>query len=120
MIVPSFAEDPLGSNDIIAKMTRDLDLQQDQISNITPIIEKYSIAFADLQKSINDGTINPSAVDSQKQGLEAQETQELSPYLKPDQLSRWGSIQGQIFPQKDKDSGDENTDTDQYSNMPNH
>lgn len=108
------AQDSTSSSDIIAKMESELDLQPEQVFNITPIIEKYTMEFQDLQKSIKDGTMNPSAVDSQRQGIEAAETQDLSQYLKPNQLSEWRSMQAQTEPQK----GDENADADQYSNLP--
>jgi hypothetical protein len=114
--MPALAQDSLSSNDIITKMKTQLDLQDDQVTNITPVIEKYTMAFEDLQKSIDDGTINPSAIDSQRQGIEAEETQELSQYLKPNQLSEWNSMQGQLYQQKD--TGDTNADSDTYSNLP--
>jgi hypothetical protein len=117
--VPGLAQDQPSSNDIIVKMKTGLDLQEDQVTNITPIIEKYSIEFQDLQKSINDGTINQSAIDSQRQGIEDAETQELSAYLKPYQLSQWRELQGQIYQQKDNgNSDDANDDADEYSNLP--
>jgi len=118
--MPGFAQDQPDSNDIITKMKTDLNLQENQVTNITPIIEKYSIAFHDLQRSIDDGTINPSAIDSQKQQLKAAEAQELSQYLRPDQMSQWNYIQGQMEQKKDKDSSDGNADTDEYSNLPRH
>ena len=117
----SFAQEPSDSNDTIGKMKTGLDLQEDQVTNITPIIEKYSIAFHDLGQSIDAGTINPSAIDSQRHGLEAQETQELAQYLKPNQLSQWREMQGQMFQQKDSDDDEANAteDADRYTNMPN-
>jgi len=116
--VPALARDSQSPNDIIVKMKTELDLQDDQVFNITPIIEKYSMAFSDLQKSIDDGTINQSAIDSQRQGLEAQETQELSVYLKADQLSRWRDMQSQMDQPKDSGSGESDTAADEYSNLP--
>ena len=110
-----FAQEDLSSNDIITKMKNDLNLQEDQVTNITPIIEKYTIAFTDLQKSIDDGTINPSVIDSQRQQLRAAEAQEISPYLTANQISQWNYIQGQMD-QKNKSDG--NLDDDQYSNLP--
>jgi len=118
LIIPAYAQDQYNSSDIISKMTTALDLQEDQVTNITPIIEKYSIAFADLQKSIKDGTINSSAIESQWHGLEDTETQELSQYFKPNQLSEWRDMQSQIYRQNGQDSGD-NSNADQYSNLPN-
>jgi len=117
--LPAGAQTQLSSDDIITKMKTDMDLQEDQVTNITPIIEKYTTAFGDLQKSIKDGTINPSTIDSQRQDLEASETQELSQYLKPYQLSEWRQMQGQLDQQKDNGNGDADPDADEYSNLPN-
>ena len=113
-----FAQAQQSAEDIINKMKTDLDLREDQVAKITPIIEKYSMAFHDLQKSIDDGTINPSAIDSQRAQLKSAESQELSPYLKPYQISQWNSIQGQMEQMKDKDSNEGNAEADQYSNLP--
>ena len=119
--MPVFAQDVPSSNDIIAKMRTSLDLQEDQVTNITPIVEKYTIAFHDLQRSIEDGTINPSVVDSQRRGLEAAETQELSQYLKPNQVSLWWGMQGQMEHRKVNISNDHaDADADRYSNLPNY
>jgi len=115
----SWSQDQMSSNDIITKMKNTLDLQEDQVHNITPIIDKYTTAMNDLQKSINDGTINSSAVDSQKQGIEAAETQEISSYLKPYQLSEWGQLQAQIYQQHNDGNSDADAGGDQYSNLPN-
>ena len=118
LVSSSWAQEGPNANDVVARMKTQLDLQEDQVTNITPIIEKYAIAFADLQKSIDDGTINPSAVDSQRQGIEAQETQELATYLKPYQLSEWRQMQSQMDQGKGQDSGEATSDSDQYSNLP--
>ena len=67
MAMPAFAQEPQSANDIVKKMKTLKFMQQDQVTNITPIIENIRVAFHDLQKSIDDGTINPSAIDSQKQ-----------------------------------------------------
>ena len=117
MASPSWSQEDQSSNDIIVQMTTDLNLQNDQVTNITPIIQKYTIAFADLKKSIQDGTINPSAIDSQRQQLKAAEAQELSQYLTANQINQWSYIQNQ---QQEKDNGesDDKPDPDQYSNMP--
>ena len=120
--MPAFSQVSPSSNEIIGKMKAQLDLQYDQVTNITPIIEKYSIAYQDLQKSIDDGTINPSAIDSQRQAIEAQETQEISAYLKPNQLSEWRDMQAQMDRPKDKENSndDPNADAeaDRYTNLP--
>jgi hypothetical protein len=105
---------------IISKMKTEMDLQDDQITNVTPVIEKYTAAYYELQKSIDDGTINPSAIDSQKKGIEDSETQDLSQYLKPDQLSKWRDMQDQLYQQQINEDDDANAemDSDTYSNLP--
>ncbi len=84
--IPAFAQTPPSANDIVLKMQHDLNLSQDQVANITQVIQRYVDASNDLQKSIEDGTINQSAIDSQKQQLKAAEEQGLSQYLRSYQL----------------------------------
>jgi len=119
---PVFAQSQQNANDIILKMQHDLNLSQDQVANITQIIERYVDASNDLQKSIDDGTMNPSAVDSQRQQIKAAEEQGIAQYLRSDQLTEWNQIQGQMDQQKDNGDSDANvdanTDSDQYSNLP--
>jgi len=117
-IEPVLAQDAPDTNDIVAKMKVELNLQDDQVYHITPVIEKYAMALHDLQKSIDDGTINPSVVDSQKQQIQAAEDQELSRYLRPDQISQWNYIQGQSNQNKNIDANDDREDADAYSNLP--
>jgi hypothetical protein len=120
--IPVFAHAQQSANDIINKMQHDLNLSQDQVANITQIIERYTMASNDLQKSIDDGTINQSAIDSQRQQIKAAEDQGIAQYLRSDQLSEWNNIQSQMDQQKDKDSsGDDagtSADADEYSNLP--
>ena len=118
--IPTFAEDQPSSNDIMQKMQTTLDLQEDQITNITPIIEKYENTFHDFQKSVDDGTINPSAIDSQRQGIEDEETQDLSQYLKPNQITEWRQMQKEIYEKGNQDSGEGSADADGTSNLPNY
>lgn len=110
-VTPCLADQDVAS--IIEQMRSTLDLQSDQVTNVTPIIERYADLFAQFQKSVSDGTINASSVDSQRQQLEAQETQELSQYLKPYQLSEWRTMQAQT------EGGGDSNNADEYSNLPN-
>jgi hypothetical protein len=115
--MPAFAQEEQSANDIITKMQHDLNLSEDQVANITQIIERYTMASNDLQKSIEDGTINQSTIDSQRQQIKAAEDQGIAQYLRSDQLSQWNNIQGQMEQQKDKDPGS-NAGSDEYSNLP--
>ena len=116
-VMPALAQGQQSANDIVLKMQHDLNLSEDQVTNITQIVDRYTAASNDLQKSVEDGTINQSAVDSQKQQLKAAEEQGLSQYLRSDQLSEWSNIEGQ---QKGTDTGDSDADSDKYSNLPVH
>ena len=107
-------------------MQHDLNLSGDQVANITQVIDRYVDASNDLQKSIDDGTINPSSIESQKQQLKAAEEQGIAQYLRSDQLSQWNILESQG--QKDRDtgqddmSGDDRSEddmhADEYSNLP--
>jgi hypothetical protein len=116
--IPAFAQETPSSNEIASQMRSQLDLSEEQMTNIIPVLDKYAYVYADLEKSIHDGTINPSAIDSQRQGIAAQETQELSQYLKPYQLSQWRGMQAQMHPQALAGSEGEGTGAEQYSNLP--
>ena len=108
------AQDQQSNNDTILRMKTALNLSDDQVTNITQIMDRYTIASNDLQKSIDDGTINPSAIDSQKQQIKAAEDQGIAQYLRPDQLSQWNNIQNQTD-QQDNGSGDTNSEMgDEY------
>lgn len=114
---PVFAQEQQSTNDIVTKMQHDLNLSDDQVTNISQVVDRYVVASKDLQKSIDDGTINPSAIDSQKQQIKAVEEQGIAQYLRPDQLTQWNNIQGQMGQQKDE-GGDSNAGADDYSNLP--
>jgi hypothetical protein len=118
LTIPVLAQDDQSANDTVLKMQHDLNLSQDQVANITQIVERYTMASEDLQKSIDDGTINQSAIDSQRQQIKAAEDQGIAQYLRSDQLSEWTQIQGQAGQQNDGGSSDGGSDTDQYSNLP--
>jgi hypothetical protein len=41
------------ANDVISQMQSKLDLQQDQITNITPIINRYTKLFAGNRRTVS-------------------------------------------------------------------
>jgi hypothetical protein len=116
--IPAAAQEHQSTNDIITKMKIALNLSDDQVANITQIIDRYVDASNELQKSIDDGTMNQSAIDSQKEQLKAVEEQGIAQYLRSDQLYEWNNIQSQMDRQNDKDSGDGENSPDEYSNLP--
>jgi hypothetical protein len=117
VIVPCFAQEHQSTNDIIARMKTALNLSDDQVANITQIIDKYVDASYDLQKSIDEGTMNQSAIESQKQQIKAAEDQGIAQYLRSDQLSQWRTIESQTGQPKDNGS-DSDADANDYSNLP--
>ena len=112
----AFAQEHQSTNELMSRMRTALNLSDDQVSNITQIVDRYVDASKELEKSIDDGTINPSAVDSQKELLKAAEGQGIAQYLRPDQLSQWNIIQKQMDDQKEGNVA--SSDESLYSNLP--
>ena len=94
--VPVFAqEQPTGTADIVAKMQSKLNLTQDQVAAVTPIIDKYSSKREELRQSMKDGSADKDSIRSQMKQLKEDENQELSQVLSSDQMSQWEQMQSQ-------------------------
>ena len=92
--MPAIAQDgPPSTSDIVAHMQSKLNLTQDQVAAVTPIIEKYSSKRQDLHQSMEDGTADPDSMRTQMKQLKDQEAQELSQVLSAQQMSQWNSMQ---------------------------
>jgi hypothetical protein len=125
--MPALAQDDQRANNIVLQMQHNLNLSEDQVASITQVIQRYIMATDDLDKSIQNGTINPSVVDSQRKQLKDVEEQGIAQYLRSDQLYKMRQIeiqtaqqQGQNASGQDQDAGgDPGTNADQYSNLPN-
>ena len=87
-------QQPPSTADIVAKMQSNLNLTQDQVTAVTPIIEKYSSKRVELRQSMQDGTADKDSMRSQMKQLKADEKQELSQFLSADQISQWEKMQG--------------------------
>ncbi len=96
-VIPAFAQgkQPPGTDEIVSKMQSKLNLTQDQVTAVTPIIEKYSSKRQDLRQSMEDRTVDRDSIRSQMKQLKADEKQELSQALSEDQLSQWEQLQSQ-------------------------
>jgi len=95
--MPVFAQgQPLSADDIVAKMQSQLNLTQDQVAAITPIIEKYSSKRQELQQNAEDGTLERSDMRTQMKQLRVDEKQELSQILSADQMIQWKQMQKQM------------------------
>jgi hypothetical protein len=85
---------PPGPDQIVSMMQSKLNLTQDQVTAITPIIEKYSSKRDELRQSMEDGTSDRDSIRSQMKQLREDESQELSQILSADQMSQWKQMQG--------------------------
>ena len=84
---------PPSAENIVARMQSKLNLTQDQVSAVLPIIEKYVSKRQDLRESMEDGTADKDNIRSQMKQLKEDEDRELSDFLSPEQLSQWKSMQ---------------------------
>jgi len=96
-IGPVFAQEQQAPSaaDIVEKMQSKLSLTQDQVTAITPIIEKYSSKREELRQSMEDGTADKDSLHTQMKQLKEDEKQELSQVLSADQMSQWEQMQKQ-------------------------
>jgi hypothetical protein len=101
--MPVFAQDqssgddhqPPSADQIVSKMQSKLSLTQDQVTAVTPIIEKYSSKREELRQSMEDGTADRDSVRGQMKQLKTDETQELAQVLSADQMNQWNSMMSQ-------------------------
>jgi hypothetical protein len=90
---PDSDHQPPSAADLVAKIQSKLNLTQDQITAITPIIEKYASKREVIRQSIEDGSADRDSVRSQMKQLRDSENQELSQFLSADQMSQWEQMQ---------------------------
>lgn len=104
--MPVFAQDqPPSTDQIVSMMQSKLNLTQDQVTAVTPIIEKYSSKREALRQSMEDGTADRDSIRAQMKELKTGEGQELSQVLSADQMSQWSSMQSQGRHKHNSDSG---------------
>jgi hypothetical protein len=116
-VLPVFAQDqPPSADDIVSKMQSTLNLTQDQVAAITPIIEKYTSKREELRQGAEDGTVDRSDMRNQMKQLKEDEKQELSQTLSADQLSQWEQMQKQTH--QHGEGGGENSHRDGGDNPP--
>ena len=78
---PGDGHEPPSADEIVAKMQSKLNLTQDQVTAITPIIEKYSSKREELKEGAQDGTVDRNDMHAQMKQLKEDESQELSQIL---------------------------------------
>ena len=82
-----------GTADIVAKLKSQLSLTEDQVTAVTPIIEKYISKRKEIRLGLKDGSIDKGAMHTQLEQLREDENQELSQILSQDQMSQWSNMQ---------------------------
>ena len=96
LTMPVWAQDhPPSAEDMIAKMQSKLNLTQDQVTAITPIMEKYASKREELHQSMEDGTADRNSIHIQMKQLRKDEKQELSLILSAEQLGQWEKMSKQ-------------------------
>jgi outer membrane lipoprotein-sorting protein len=93
IVVSAFAqEQPSSADEIVAKMQSTLNLTQDQVTAVTPIIGKYTSKRAALRQSMEDGTADRDSLRVQMKQMRTDEAGELSQVLSAEQMSQWKSM----------------------------
>ena len=87
----AYAQEQKSADEIIQKMTTDLNLTSDQASAIKPIIEDN---MAKRQELLNS-TTDRSAIKGQMDQLRQDENQKLSQILNPDQMTKLNTMKEQ-------------------------
>ena len=97
LTIPVYATESLPTDDIVVKATdavifqmkANLNLTQDQITAVQPIIAAYTAKVRNLQQSLEDGDIDGRAMYNQRQQLTNDEYQQLGTILTSNQLKTW-------------------------------
>ena len=119
--VPVFAQNqpsssehqPPSTADIVAKMQSKLNLTQDQVTAVTPIVEKYSSKREGIRQSMENGTADKDSIRSQMKQLKEDEGQELSQVLSAEQVSQWKQMMSQGRHKHGSEGGSSNGDSGQ-------
>lgn len=80
-------------SEIIAQMQSKLVLEPDQVTAITPIIEKYASKRQEFRQEMKAGTLDKAAMRGGWEKLRGDENAELSSILSQDQMNQWRNMQ---------------------------
>jgi hypothetical protein len=82
---------PPSASEMVSRMKQDLGLNDEQVSQITPILEEEISRMSELMGSETDRESARSKMDALRQDTESK----LAQYLTEDQMTKWKSRQGQ-------------------------
>ncbi len=97
---PVFAQDqgpgegqrPPSAAEIMAQLESKLNLTQDQVNAIEPVIEKYAAKRQELRQSMDEGTADHDNIRGQMRRLRSDENKELGQFLSSDQMFQMGQM----------------------------
>ena len=98
MPVLAQGQESKAATDFVTKLQPRLNLTEDQMTAITPIIKKYMSKRKELQQSAQDGTIDRSTVHAQMGQLREDQNQELYQILSINQMDQWRNMQNHTQP----------------------
>ena len=86
-----YAQDPISVSDIIAKMGKELNLTQQQVDAVKPIIREDIAKREELRQSIQDQTMiaDRDIIRGKIEQLDKDVNQKLSQILTHDQMNKW-------------------------------
>ena len=91
---------PPSASDIVVKMKQELNLSDEQVSQITPIFQDEIQQMQAIMEQSRSQGADRDAVKSQMDALRQSTELKLSQYLTPDQLIQWKNMQQQPPQQK--------------------
>jgi len=90
LMVPAYAQDKSYANKVVAKMEKVLNLTQQQVDLLRPIVTEYTTKRHQLIQNFKDkGTIDKSRLHIKLKQLEEEENQKLSQVLTQAQIKQW-------------------------------
>ncbi len=90
-----YAQEQITADDMVAKMKAGLNLSDDQVSSIKPIVEEGMTKRQELREGMS-GTGDRSAIHAQMEELRQDENEKFSKILTPDQMTQWNDMQAQM------------------------
>ena len=86
-----YAQESTSVSDIVAKIQKELNLTQQQIDAVKPIIRENIAKREELRQSVEDQTmiIDRDIIQSKIEQLDQDEDQKLSQILTRDQMNKW-------------------------------
>lgn len=94
LMVSAYAQDKSDANKVVAKMGKILNLTQQQVDSLRPVVTEYTAKRHQLIQNFKDkGTIDKSGLYIKLKQLKEEENQKLSQVLTQAQIKQWTDYQ---------------------------